>query len=314
MKWVKKGLIFSPARDAGWIASHACVPIADPAGGDVLRIFFGPRDGQGRSTTSFIDVDAGDPTKILYVHDRPVLGLGPLGAFDDGGAMPSSIVNHGSRKYLYYIGWNRGVSVPFRNAIGLAVSDDGGLTFERVCEGPILDRSPDDPYFVSAPYVLVDDGRWKMWYISSTGWVVVDGHPEPVYLIKYAESADGLRWITTPQPCLTYRFPGEAISRPSVLRENDGFRMWYCFRGSERYRIDRAASYRIGYAVSRDGLAWERQDERAGIGLSASGWDAAMIENPCVYERGGRKFMLYNGDGFGATGFGYAVLDESVAD
>ena len=59
------------------------------------------------------------------------------GPFDDSGAMPSCIVNRGGQKYLYYIGWNRGVTVPSRNSIGLAISDDGGLTFERAYEGPV---------------------------------------------------------------------------------------------------------------------------------------------------------------------------------
>lgn len=313
MKWTKKGLIFSANDQAKWMASHACVPIADRVDDEVLRIYFGPRDAQGRTTTAFIDVAADDPARILYVHDRPVLGLGALGAFDDGGAMPSCVVNHDGRKYLYYMGWNRGVSVPFRNAIGLAVSDDGGMTFERVFAGPIMDRSPADPYFVSAPYVIHDEGRWKMWYISATEWLVVHGHPEPVYQIKYAESPDGVSWTSADKPCLEYRFAGEAISRPSVLKDEGLYRMWYCFRGSDGYRTDTSASYRIGYAESPDGVRWTRQDERVGIERSASGWDALMMENPCVYEHGGRRYMLYNGDGFGATGFGYAVLDRAAS-
>ena len=314
MKWTKKGLIFAVHGQAEWMTSHACVPIADKIDENRLRIYFGPRDGQGRTTTTFIEVEADNPANILHVHDRPVLGLGKLGAFDDGGAMPSCIVNHDGRKYLYYMGWNRGVSVPFRNSIGLAVSSDGGLTFGRACAGPIMDRSPLDPYFVSAPYVLIDDGRWKMWYISCTEWLLVRGHPEPVYQIKYAESSDGLRWSSEDAPCLPYKFAGEAISRPSVLKEPGRYRMWYCFRGSDGYRAEKSQSYRIGYAESPDGRAWARQDERVGIEPSQSGWDALMMENPCVYEHEGRKYMLYNGDGFGATGFGYAVLDEAATD
>ena len=35
-----------------------------------------------------------------------------------------------------------------------------------------------------------------------------------------------------------------------------------------------------------------------------------MIEYPFVYEHRGVKHMLYNGNGFGETGIGYAVLEE----
>jgi hypothetical protein len=35
-----------------------------------------------------------------------------------------------------------------------------------------------------------------------------------------------------------------------------------------------------------------------------------MICYPCVVEVDGRTLMFYNGNGFGQTGFGYAVLEE----
>jgi len=294
------------------MAHHACVPVADKINGEVLRIYFGPRDIEGRTTTTFIDVEADNPSRICYVHDRPVLGLGKLGTFDDSGAMPSCIVNHGGRKFLYYIGWNRGVTVPYRNSIGLAVSDDGGESFERVVEGPVLDRTATEPYFCASPFALYDEeaAKWKLWYASSTGWTVVNGHPEPLYQVKYAESADGVSWLRRNTVCLEYAFEGEANARPCVLKENGRYRMWYCYRGSVDYRTDKAQSYRIGYAESADGILWERRDSEVGIERSDEGWDSVMMEYPWVYEHRGRKFMLYNGNGFGETGFGYAVLEE----
>lgn len=307
--WKKLGPIFSASGDAEWMASHACIPVASKVGEDVVRIYYGPRDSQGRTSTSFIDVAADDPRRILYVHDRPVLGLGPLGAFDESGAMPSCVVAEGGRTYLYYIGWNRGGTVPFRNSIGLAVSEDGGRTFERMFPGPILDRGPDDPYFVSAPFVLRDGDIWKMWYISATEWRLIDGLGEPRYQVKYATSPDGISWERPNIVCLPYASPDEVNSRPSVLKDGDLYRMWYCFRANAGYRSDPTQSYRIGYAESDDGMSWRRLDEQAGIERSREGWDSQMIENPFVYEHAGRTYMLYNGNGFGATGFGCAVLD-----
>ena len=76
--------------------------------------------------------------------------------------------------------------------------------------------------------------------------------------------------------------------------------MWYSCRGS---------AYRIGYAESNDGLEWERKDEEAGIDVSQDGWDSEMIEYPCVFQHGGSWYMLYNGNGYGASGIGLAVLD-----
>ncbi len=289
---------------------HACVPVADKVDDEVLRIYFGPRDTQGRTTTTFIEVEADDPRNVLYVHDRPVLSLGKLGAFDDSGAMPSCIVNHEGRKYLYYIGWNRGVTVPYRNSVGLAVSEDGGLTFERVFEGPVVDRTREEPYFCASPFVMMDAGIWKLWYASSTGWTVVDGHPEPLYKIKYAESRDGIEWLRENTTCIEYSFEGEANARPCVVKEDGLYRMWYCYRGSHGYRTDRSQGYRLGYAESPDGVAWTRKDEEVGIERSETGWDSTMMEYPYVYEHAGRKHLLYNGNGFGESGFGYAVLED----
>lgn len=310
MRWVKKGLIFTVDNHSEWMSHHACVPIAEPISDDVLRIYFGPRDTQGRTRTTFIEVDADNPANVRYVHDRPVLDLGKLGTFDDSGAMPSSIVNDGPRKYLFYIGWNQGVTVPYRNAIGLAVSEDGGLTFERVFDGPIVDRSRLEPYFCASPFALIDEGKWKLWYASSTGFVEANGQPEPVYHIRYAESDDGIEWVRHPRPCIEYSFVGEANARPSVIKENGVYRMWYCFRGSFNYRTDKDQSYRIGYAESKDGKVWARLDDLVGIERSEVGWDSVMMEYPFVYERSGVKHMLYNGNGFGETGIGYAVLAD----
>lgn len=310
MKWIKKGLIFQVDHQYEWMFHHACVPVADFISDKVIRIYFGPRDSQGRTRTTFIEVEADNPSHVLYLHDRPILDLGKPGAFDDSGAMPSCIVNDGPNKYLLYIGWNRGVTVPYRNAVGLAVSRDGGLTFDRVFEGPIVDRTRFEPYFCASPFAIIDDGKWKLWYASSTGFVKVNDKHEPVYQIKYAESDDGSDWVRPNRPCLEYSFPGEANARPCVIKENGLYRMWYCFRGSLNYRTDKNQSYRLGYAESEDGVEWQRLDDLVGIDRSEHGWDSLMMEYPFIYEHRGVKHLLYNGNGFGETGFGYAVLEE----
>jgi hypothetical protein len=309
MRWIKKGVIFTVADQHDWMAHHASVPVADKVDDRTLRIYFGPRDRQGRTRTTFIDVDIDDPARTLRVHDRPVLDLGRTGTFDDSGAMPSCIVDQDGVKYLFYIGWNRGVTVPYRNAVGLARSTDGGLTFERVFEGPIVDRTPLEPYFCASPWAMIDGGRWRLWYASSTGFMEVKGRQEPLYTIKYAESADGREWSRPNVTCIEPAFEGQANARPCVIKEGGLYRMWYCSRGSIDYRTDKAQSYRLGYAESADGVRWERLDHLAGLDCSDAGWDSVMIAYPFVYEHRGRKYMLYNGNGFGETGIGYAVLE-----
>jgi hypothetical protein len=84
--------------------------------------------------------------------------------------------------------------------------------------------------------------------------------------------------------------------------------MWYSYRGLENYRTDKNNSYRIGYAESDDGIAWIRKDEELGLDVSPSGWDSEMVAYPFIYADATRRYMFYNGNGFGRSGLGYAVL------
>jgi hypothetical protein len=311
MKWKKMGLIFRPQDEHEWMATHAYLPVPDRVADNVLRIYFSTRSRANRSVTTFIEVEADNPSNVLYVHDRPVLSMGRLGTFDDGGVGPFCLVHHDQKKLLYYGGWNASVTVPYRNAIGLAVSEDNGLSFQRVCEGAIVDRNQDEPYFTGAADVMLCGDRWKMWYGSATGWLVVDGRPEPRYQIKYAESADGIHWVRNNVTCIEYEMEGEANARPTVIREDGLYKMWYCYRGSIGYRTSREQSYRLGYAESVDGVTWTRKDAEVGIDRSEEGWDSVMMCYPHVYRHKGRKYLFYNGNGFGESGIGYAVLESA---
>ena len=76
--------------------------------------------------------------------------------------------------------------------------------------------------------------------------------------------------------------------------------MWYAVRGD---------FYKIGYAESLNGKDWVRKDDKAGIDISSEGWDSEMISYPYVFKNDNNLIMLYNGNGFGKTGFGYAVWE-----
>ncbi|AZG13611.1 hypothetical protein EHF44_09190 [Cupriavidus pauculus] len=299
-QWRKLGRIFCPDGSVEWMRTHAAVPIAQPLGGDLYRIYFSARDAASRSHTGYVDIDITRPEIILACGKEPVLSPGELGAFDDSGAMATWLTQAPDGDRLYYIGWNLGVTVPFRNAIGLAVARNPNA-FERYARGPIVDRTASEPHFCASCCVLRDETGWRMWYLACTEWRQTAKGPEHRYHIRYATSDDGIHWQRDGTVAIDYASDAEvAISRPSVIRDPDCWRMWYS------HRIDR---YRIGYAESDDGIHWVRKDEESGIEVSESGWDADMIEYPFVFDHAGRRYMLYNGNGYGATGFGLAVLD-----
>lgn len=310
MRWVKKGVIFVPDGKIAKMATHAGIPFAEQIHGGTIRIFFNSRNSLGQSQPFYLEVNPYNIKEIISVKVEPFLSLGDLGTFDDNGIMPFCIVNYENSKYLYYVGWNQLVTVSYRNSIGLAISDDFGKTYKKYSIGPIFDRSVCEPYFVTAPYVIIDDNKWKMWYISCTEWKIINNYPEPKYHVKYTESDDGINWDKKGIICIDYDDFTEAIGRPCVVKENDTYKMWYSYRRINNYRSSRDSSYRIGYAESIDGLQWERKDHLVGIEKSDHGWDSEMIEYCHVLDINGKKHMFYNGNGFGKTGFGYAVLEE----
>jgi len=300
--WIKKGLIFAPAGTSEWLHTHAALPVADRIG-ELHRVYFSSRDRAGRAQVGYFDIKLTAPDKILRLSEEPVIALGPTGAFDDNGVTTSWIVTHQEKKYHYYSGWSLGVSVPFYFYVGLALSDDGGESYKKISAAPILERNAIDPYLTASPCVLVEDGTWRMWYVSGTGWEMKEGKPRHHYHIKYAESSDGIHWHREGLVCIDYQSKDEyAIARPSVIKENGLYRMWYSYRGE---------SYRIGYAESADGIEWNRKDAQSGIDVAESGWDSEMIEYPYVFKNEGTHYMLYNGNRYGRTGIGLAVLDRS---
>ena len=183
--WEKKGLIFNVDGQLDWNKSHAQVPVVDILT-DRLRIYYATRNAQGISNVSFIEVEKEKPQKIIKECKFTLISLGNPGTFDDSGIMPSSIINVGSKKYLYYIGWTTRKTVPYQNAIGLAISDDGGKTFNKFSEGPIITVNNIEPYFSGTAYVSYDNGIYKMWYLSCIKWDCIDGGLEPIYNMKYA--------------------------------------------------------------------------------------------------------------------------------
>jgi hypothetical protein len=300
MKWRKLGQIYAPRYLGPWAVSHAANPIAEHIEGDRFRIYFSARDSENRSSIAWIEIDLNKPANILSASSEPVLGPGDLAMFDDSGCSIGCIVSIGKRRLLYYMGWHLTVRVPWQNALGLAISEGPGEPFRRVSRFPVVALNEQDPYTISYPWVLQEGGRFRMWYGSNTQW---GGEKRDMrHIIKYAESDDGVSWRRSDDIAIDFGFDGEyAICKPCVIKDPDGYRMWFCSRGQ---------TYRIRTARSADGITWHREpDSAAGIDVSPQGWDSEMIEYPCVFDHRDRRYMLYAGNAFGETGFGLAVRE-----
>lgn len=301
--WRKLGLIFEPAKSE-LMYSHAQNPLPEHLHDGVFRIHVASRDKANQARGWYFDFDM-DTLKVVNVPSSPLLDLGKLGAFDDSGVMPSSIVDVNGKKYMYTTGWSKAVTVPFSFHIGLFISEDGGITYKRFSDAPALGRNHHDPYITGAPCVLKEKDKFRMWYISATAWIkeTPDAKPKHYYTIKYAESNDGIDWKTSDHICINYSKDEYAIARPVVYKEGELYRMWFSYRGGND-------TYRIGAAYSKNGINWEREKSPIEINVSEKGWDSEMVcyAHPLFYK--GKTYALYNGNSYGATGVGLAVLEN----
>lgn len=310
MNWIKRSFVYHVSGKNGFDYSHCHKPMPLIIDEKTVRVFFGVRDKSNKTRTTFIDLDIKNLKRIKYIHEKPVLDLGKIGAFDDSGVNVPSICRHNEWVYMYYIGWNPSTTVPTRNSIGIAVSKDNGTSFERLFDGPILDRNKEEPYYTGAVDVIKSKDKWEMWYTSGTEWKIINSRPKIHYHIKYAFSENGIDWIRNNTSCIKPENEYEATARPSVLKENNLFKMWYSRRSIVNFRDGKNNGYRAGYAESLNGQDWIRKDKQVGIDISDGGWDSEAIAYPYVLKINDQLIMFYNGNGFGKTGFGFAVYNE----
>jgi hypothetical protein len=319
MRWRKLGKIFDPTH---YKLPNDCVEFAQSPQAlvfdDFVRIYFSTRavdkqNGKYRSHIAFLDVEK-DLRSVIRVSEKTVIPLGELGCFDEHGIFPMNVLRVGDCLYGYTCGWNRRVSVSVDTAIGLAISRDGGLTFQRIGPGPVLAASLHEPCLVGDGFVKVFGGMFHMWYIFGTGWkrYAPEAAPDRTYKIGHATSRDGIEWQKEEaRQIIADRLgPDESQALPSVIQIAGRYHMFFCYRQSFDFRSNSHRGYRIGHAYSDDLANWTREDDSAFLDVSAGGWDSEMLCYPHVFECDEKVYLLYNGNQFGRYGFGLAVLEQ----
>ena len=127
-----------------------------------------------------------------------------------------------------------------------------------------------------------------------------------------ATSSDGISWTKINKDLIPSRIEDdEAQASPDVFYANGKYHMFFCYRYSSYYR-GKENGYRIGYASSSDLLNWERDDTKAGIDVSAEGWDSEMLSYPHVFELDSKIYLAYLGNQVGKFGFGLAELQGTL--
>jgi hypothetical protein len=306
MSWTKKGLILAPANKSWWDKKYAMMPTPiylKELG--VIRVFYGTTDEGVFGRTAYVDLDPQDPSKIIDMPGTFVADLGDDGCFDDSGAIPSSIVKHNNSYYLYYVGFQRTVKVPYMLFSGLMISGSmQEINFSRYSKAPLIDRSKDNYVSNAAPFVLYDQEEklFKMWYWVGSNWVTVNGKKYIRAEIHYATSANGLAWSVAGLCLAPEKELDEfSLGRPWVIKSASGYEMYYSTRYVKKL-------YRISYATSSDGITWKKKPFND-FDVSPEGWDSEMTCYCSVVDVENKRYMFYNGNNNGETGFGFAEMN-----
>jgi sucrose-6-phosphate hydrolase SacC (GH32 family) len=319
MKWKKLGKIFDPTE---YKLANNCKEFAQSPQAlvfdDFVRIYFTTREvdtnGKYLGHIAFVDIDK-TFKKVLQVSDKTVIPLGELGSFDEHGIFPMNVVRYNDRILGYTSGLSRRISVPLETSIGLATSEDNGLTFQRHGTGPVLTSSLYEPFLVCDAFVAVFEGVYHMWYIYGLRWLKdaeSNGAPSRVYKIAHAISKDGITWEKEGRLLIDDKLgENECQALPTVVYHNSRYHMFFCYRQPTGFRNVKDRGYRIGYAFSDDLVNWTRNDDEVGIDVTENDWDSDMMCYPHVFKCDGKVYLLYNGNQFGRLGFGIAELEDN---
>lgn len=298
--WQILGRIFIPENDNPYLISHASNPCAILLYDDVFRVFYNGRNTNNKASISYVDIDIVRQKVITYPKD-PLLTYGGHNTFYANGLSIGNIYEAQGERYMLFMAWQLPEKAHWHGVLGrINILSNGSL---KVAPKEVfLGLDQEDSISLSYPFVLYHDGVFRMWYGSTLTWDA--GNGEMLHVIKYATSKDGLKWqkhgIAIPYEIGV----AQTFSKPSVIIDSNGFHMWYAYRG------DKASTYRIGYAHSVDGVNWDNRLNGVGLVVSENGWDSEMICYPFVFNHKCRRYMLYNGNGYGKTGIGLAFEND----
>ncbi|MFC1546931.1 cohesin domain-containing protein [Candidatus Neomarinimicrobiota bacterium] len=131
-------------------------------------------------------------------------------------------------------------------------------------------------------------------------WYAATDHPEAWYLqIFYASSFDGINWTKLGDgpvvPLgLDEAWDNRRVFGPDVIFEDSLYKMWYTGRGAD-------LKWYIGYAVSTDGINWEKYAQNPVLSESdANTFDDQGVFEPCVLKIDDVYHMWYSGMSLGA--------------
>jgi hypothetical protein len=180
---------------------------------------------------------------------------------------------------------------------------DGGYVYADLIFGtlaPVLDTFTKvmeqnttwwDTRGISSPFVLYDNGKYKMWYSATAPLEYGPGSPK---VIAYAESTDGIVW-SNKTVVHDFGLQGYYLltGYPWVMKEGRIYRMWHM--DYYEWVAGDWSSY-ISHMSSINGVNWVNETKvLSALGQSNPQGDGFSLGEPCViYEPGIGYVMWYS--------------------
>ncbi|MFH2019881.1 MAG: DUF2341 domain-containing protein [archaeon] len=158
---------------------------------------------------------------------------------------------------------------------------------------------------VSAPSIIkAENGTYQMWYTGRDDLA-------NQFRIGYATSSDGKSWTKYPTYVLNKStgagFDSDGVMWPSVIKRNGTYMMWYT-----GYDVSATDDYKIGFAVSRDGINWSR--EATYVLNTGATWETDSVMYPTVIFENNTYKMWYAGRNVTSLRYklGYATSTNGI--
>jgi hypothetical protein len=222
-----------------------------------------------------------------WTSQNTTLMPGPPGSWDEYVVWPSCVLKEGSTFKMWYTG------VDFAGdfwRIGYATSTNGVDWTKGNGGQPVFDVGPINKFDgggVAFPSIIKEDSTYTMFY---AGLISYSGN---LFQMGIATSSNGIDWTrgNDGEPVLSFgktnAFDMDGIYNIDVVKDGPVYRCWYLGM----------PSFKMGYATSRDGAIWVKENDAQPV-LTSGGsgtFDENSIEGLSVLKDGMDIKLFYTG-------------------
>ena len=267
-----------------------------------FEIFISGRDHLNRSVIGSAYWNIDEPSLLYSFSTDPLLDLGPLGSFFDSGTSYPNVFQYGEDIFMIFTGWQRGVTVPFYNNIGISKYDAEKEKFIPCNYYPLLPPSNLEFTGTGSSSIKFENGMFSLYYTSFKEWNLRGGVPVHEYSIRKRVTSDPLNWSSeSVEIKLDVDNRLKNICKPTFLEE----KMFFCARPTD-------GDYSIFYATLDDERATLFQVNELHIDpKSVIDQDDVGQAYPTGITDGNKQFIIYSGNNYGKSGLGVLELCDA---